>query len=183
MNQPGAQCSPLLSPSAVSRVSVGGGARAARLPAHLHQPAEPDADRQPPTPQQQHPRAHPQRHGLPSQPLRHRVRPQDVPHIKTTPLKKKKATKLHCEHFLPAGLSFFFFFFFLPGLHDLPNIKKKTPEQNQRSMNSTHFLTFVCFRVISHLDLFGLYFSIVIGCASFCPNPVCFKHSPPTATT
>lgn len=68
-------------PSAVSCVSVGGGARAAHLPAHLHQPVEPDADRQPPTPQQQHTGAHPQRDGFSSQLLSDRVRPQDLPYI------------------------------------------------------------------------------------------------------
>ncbi|CAB1421531.1 unnamed protein product [Pleuronectes platessa] len=52
------------SASAVSRVSVRRGARAARLPAHLHQPAQPDTDRQPPAPQQR-PSTHPQGAGIP----------------------------------------------------------------------------------------------------------------------
>lgn len=71
-------------PPVVSRVSIGGGARAARLPAHLHQPPEPDVDGQPPAPQQ-YSRAHPQRHGLSSHLLHHRVWTQALPHIKTAP--------------------------------------------------------------------------------------------------
>ena len=152
-NQPGAQFSPLLSPSAVSRVPVGGGARAARLPAHLRQPAEPDADRQPPTPQQQHPRTHPQRHGLPSQPLRHRVRPQDVPHIKTTPLEKKKPPNSTTNTFYqPDWVFFFFFFFFLLEPHHLPNKKKKLLSKiKDRWTQPTPSRLRVCFRVTSHV--------------------------------
>lgn len=71
-------------PPVVSRVSIGGGARAACLPAHLHQPPEPDVDGQPPAPQQ-YSRAHPQRHGLSSHLLDHRVWTQALPHIKTAP--------------------------------------------------------------------------------------------------
>uniref|UniRef100_A0A3P9I1N3 RING-type E3 ubiquitin transferase n=1 Tax=Oryzias latipes TaxID=8090 RepID=A0A3P9I1N3_ORYLA len=67
--------------SAVSRLPGRRGARPARLPAHVHQPPEPDADGQQPAPQQQ-PCTHPPGLQLPPLLLPHRVRTQALPHMR-----------------------------------------------------------------------------------------------------